>query len=90
DIEKMCNLGEGIYEQGVKDGEKKGEKRGKRRGIKIGERRGERRGKAVGDRQRMLTDAKGMYAEGLSVDAIARVQKVSVDAVHQMIGLQPG
>ena len=44
DREKMCNLGEGIYEQGVPDGE----------------RRDERRGRAEGGRQQRLADAEGI------------------------------
>lgn len=33
---KMCNLGEGIYEEGLKKGELKGEKKGEKRGFQNG------------------------------------------------------
>lgn len=32
----MCNLGEGIYEEGLKKGELKGEKKGEKRGFQNG------------------------------------------------------
>ena len=41
-----------------------------------------------GDRQRMEDDAKGMYAEGIKPDVIARIQKVSVDVIEKILGLQ--
>ena len=45
--------------------------------------------KNEGDRQRMEEDAKGMYAEGIKPDVIARVQKVFVDVIEKILGLQP-
>ena len=46
-------------------------------------------GEIKGDRQRMEEDAKGMYAEGIKPDVIARIQKVSVDVIERILGLQP-
>lgn len=45
--------------------------------------------KREGAREQMEDDAKGMYAEGLKPDAIARIQKVSVDTIEEILGLQP-
>ena len=53
-----------------------------------GEARGEARGKTKGDQERMEEDAKGMYAEGIKPDVIARIQKVSVDVIEKILGLQ--
>ena len=47
-----------------------------------------REGENIGDRQRMESDAKGMYEEGLKPEVIARIQKVSVDVVNNMLGLK--
>jgi len=46
-------------------------------------------GEKKGDRQRMEEDAKGMYAEGIKPDVIARIQKVSVDVIEKILGLHP-
>ena len=50
---------------------------------------GEKKGEKKGDRQRMEEDAKGMYAEGIKPDVIARIQKVSVDVIEKILGLHP-
>lgn len=39
------------------------------------------------DRERMESDAKGMYEEGLKPDAIARVLKTSKEDVEKILGL---
>ena len=43
--------------------------------------------RAEGREEARAEDAKGMYEEGLSLDAIARIQKTTVDAVKKMLGL---
>ena len=42
-----------------------------------------------GAKNQMEEDAKGMYAEGIAVDVIARIQKTTVDAIEKILGLQP-
>ena len=44
--------------------------------------------RSEGDRQRMERDAKGMYAEGLRPEQIARIQGVPVETVEGILGLQ--
>ena len=39
------------------------------------------------DRERMESDARGMYEEGLQPDAIARVLKTSIEDVEKILGL---
>ena len=41
-----------------------------------------------GANQQMVSDAQGMYAEGIAPDVIARIQKTTVAAVKKMLGLQ--
>ena len=43
----------------------------------------------TGARSQMEQDAKGMYAEGIQPDVIARIQDVSVDVIEKILGLQP-
>ena len=47
-----------------------------------------RKERSEGDRQRMEEDARGMYAEGIKPDVIARVQKTTVDVIEGILGLQ--
>ena len=49
---------------------------------------GEARGEARGARSQMEEDAKGMYAEGIKPDVIARIQKTTVDVIEGILGLQ--
>ena len=53
-----------------------------------GEARGEAKGKVIGDRLRMEGDARGMYAEGIQPEIIARIQKTTVDVINEILGLQ--
>ena len=46
-------------------------------------------GKITGARDQMEEDAKGMYAEGIRPEVIARIQKVSVDVIEKILGLLP-
>lgn len=43
--------------------------------------------RAEGEKKQMEEDAKGMYAEGIKPDVIAKIQKVSVDVVEKILGL---
>ena len=47
-------------------------------------REGEKKGAAT----QMESDAKGMYAEGIAPEVIARIQKTTVDVVKKILGLQ--
>lgn len=44
--------------------------------------------RSTGARQQLEDDARGMYAEGIKPDVIARIQKVSVDMIEKILGLQ--
>ena len=45
--------------------------------------------RAEGDLNRMKKDAEGMYAAGLKPDVIASIQETTVEAVREMLGIQP-
>lgn len=45
--------------------------------------------RAEGAQKQMEEDAKGMYAEGIKPEVIARIQKVSVDVIERILGLNP-
>ena len=47
-----------------------------------------RKERSEGARSQMEEDAKGMYAEGIKPDVIARIQKTSVDVIEGILGLQ--
>ena len=55
-----------------------------------GLKKGRKEGWNEGDIARMRDDAKGMYAEGINPDVIARIQKTSVDNVWKMLGVAKG
>ena len=57
---------------------------------KAQEEKGLKKGRNEGDIARMRDDAKGMYAEGINPDVIARIQKTSVDNVWKMLGVAKG
>ena len=46
-------------------------------------------GEKKGVKKQMEEDAKGMYAEGIKPDVIAKIQKVSVDVIEKILGLHP-
>ena len=46
------------------------------------------KGLLEGDRLRLEEDARGMYAEGLKPDVIAKIQQVAVDVIEGILGLQ--
>ena len=73
----MCNLSEGIWESGIREGEERGiqigEARGEKRGVKIGEARGEKR---------MILN---MKQAGLALEQIAQIAKCSVEKIQQII-----
>ena len=50
---------------------------------------GEAEGEARGARKQLEEDARGMYNEGIGVDVIARIQKTTVDAIENILGLKP-
>ncbi|MDR2693074.1 MAG: hypothetical protein LBB74_02530 [Chitinispirillales bacterium] len=51
------------------------------------EEKGERRGERKGRREQLREDIISMYQEGLGVDAIARVSKLSEKEVRDILGL---
>ena len=75
-LDDMCNLSDGILEYGIN------------KGLEEGRKEGRLEGRMEGDRLRLEEDARGMYAEGLKPDVIARIQKVSVDVIEGILGLQ--
>ncbi len=69
------------WEEGKAEGKAEGKLEGKAEGIE--------EGKITGARDQMEEDAKGMYAEGIRPEVIARIQKVSVDVIEKILGLLP-
>ena len=57
-------------------------------GRAVGLAEGRAEGRAEGARERMEVDARGMFAEGLDPEVIARIQKVPVDEIRQILNLE--
>ena len=69
----MCNLSEGIWESGIREGEE--------RGIQIGEERGKARGIQIGEARMILN----MKQAGLALEQIAQIAKCSVEKIQQIV-----
>ena len=65
----MCNLSEGIWESGIREGEERGVKIGEARGIQIGE-------------AHMILN---MKQAGLALEQIAQIAKCSVEKIQQIV-----
>lgn len=65
----MCNLGQGVFEDGFAQGEARGIALGEARGIALAE-------------EKMIIN---MYKEGFGIEAIAKISKKKIDEVQFII-----
>ena len=66
EVEQMCTLSEGLYQEGIRVGKQEGIRVGKQEGIRVGELRGELRGERNGIKKVLLELAKPFIKLGLS------------------------
>ena len=69
EMEIMCNLGQGVFEDGFAQGEARGIALGEARGIALAE-------------EKMIIN---MYKEGFGIEAIAKISKKKIDEVQFII-----
>jgi predicted transposase/invertase (TIGR01784 family) len=74
--------------RGIEIGEKRGIEKGERRGIEIGEKRGIEKGEKSGVEKGKLEAARAMFAEGDSIDRIARITKIPLNRLKQELQAQ--
>ena len=77
DVKTMTGFGEAIYQRGIRCGEERGEERGRR----LGEENGIKQGKLEKARETALS----MAEDGMEIERIARLLKVSEDDVRNWI-----
>ena len=75
-----------IYSEGVE----KGIEQGIEKGIEQGIEKGIEQGTQAGDRSRLMIDAKAMLEDGLEPDRVARILRVTVEELAQLIGNAAG
>ena len=76
DLEVMCNLGEGIYEDGLMKGKQEGWEKGRKEGRKEGRREGRREGK--------LELALEMLKDGMALEKVAKYSKLSLSIIKEL------
>ena len=79
EMNTMCNLSEGFYEDGIQQGIKRGIKQGVRQGVKQGIEQGVKQGEEQTRRSMVLS----MLREMVSLDIIAKVSGWTVEAIRQ-------
>ena len=81
DVSVMCNLSQGIIEDGIAIGEARGIEIGEARGIEIGEARGEARGIEIGEAAMILK----MHKRGHSAEQIADYTGMNIEEIKAII-----
>lgn len=72
DLEVMCNLGEGIYEDGLMKGKQEGWEKGRKEGRKEGRREGK------------LELALEMLKDGMALEKVAKYSKLSLSIIKEL------
>ena len=72
DLEAMCNLGEGIYEDGLMKGKQEGWEKGRKEGRKEGRREGK------------LELALEMLKDGMTLEKVAKYSKLSLSIIKEL------
>ena len=80
DLAVMCNLGEGIYEDGLMKGKQEGWKKGREEGRK----EGRREGKEEGRREGKLEFALELLKDGMALEKVARYSKLSLSMIKEL------
>ncbi len=80
DLAVMCNLGEGIYEDGLMKGKQEGWKKGREEGRK----EGRREGKEEGRREGKLEFALELLKDGMALEKVAKYSKLSLSMIEKL------
>ena len=84
ELNNMCNLSTGIYEQGVERGIKSGMKRGMKRGMERGMERGMARGMECGREEGKVDIVLEMLRGKMPLETIAHMSKFSLERVKEL------
>ena len=76
DLAVMCNLGEGIYEDGLMKGKQEGWEKGRKEGRKEGKEEGRTEGK--------LEFALELLKDGMSLEKVAKYSKLSLSMIQEL------
>ena len=76
DLAVMCNLGEGIYEDGLMKGKQEGWEKGRAEGRKEGKEEGRREGK--------LEFALELLKDGMALEKVAKYSKLSLSMIEKL------
>jgi len=76
DLAVMCNLGEGIYEDGLMKGKQEGWEKGRKEGRKEGKEEGRREGK--------LEFALELLKDGMALEKVAKYSKLSLSMIEKL------
>ncbi len=76
DLETMCNLGEGIYEDGLMKGKQVGWEEGRKEGRAEGRKEGRTEGK--------LELALELLKDGMALDKVAKYSKLSLSIIEEL------
>ena len=76
DLETMCNLGEGIYEDGLIKGKQVGWEEGRKEGRAEGRKEGRTEGK--------LELALELLKDGMALDKVAKYSKLSLSIIEEL------
>ena len=80
----MCNLGEGIYEDGLMKGKQEGWEKGRKEGREEGREEGRKEGKEEGRTEGKLEFALELLKDGMALDKVAKYSKLSLDMIEKL------
>ena len=80
DLAVMCNLGEGIYEDGLMKGEQEGWEKGRKEGRAEGRKEGKEEGRTEGK----LEFALELLKDGMALEKVAKYSKLSLSMIEKL------
>ena len=80
DLAVMCNLGEGIYEDGLMTGKQEGWEKGRKEGRE----EGRKEGKEEGRREGKLEFALELLKDGMALEKVAKYSKLSLSMIEKL------
>nr|WP_302754742.1 transposase [uncultured Megasphaera sp.] len=80
DLAVMCNLGEGIYEDGLMKGKQEGWEKGRKEGRAEGRKEGKEEGRTEGK----LEFALELLKDGMALDKVAKYSKLSLTMIEKL------
>ena len=84
DLAVMCNLGEGIYEDGLMKGKQEGWEKGRKEGREEGKEEGRKEGKEEGRREGKLEFALELLKDGMALEKVAKYSKLSLSMIEKL------